>query len=280
MNALEQLRQHALSAGCRFDCARASFIFEKKRRRGLTRVLAAAHSVPLHNRSTCEGCREQRKRKVDAAFAARVNGYSARVGPVFRRRGHPDLIVVRASSESTRPAHCRGRTDAEHGTAVDADIERAVANGGRPVAQTDPCALNLLAYLRDELEWQPVAAQVPLYSRRMNFATAIDLLCVGRRDGRLHLVEIKTTRQLSAQSRACYHANRLPHVKSPPMSRYAHHQLQLWAMHDIVSEEMGIALDESCVLRTSPTAVDRYPLHKFFRQNTDELRRRLRDVTA
>jgi hypothetical protein len=204
-----------------------------------------------------------------------------------QRRGHPDLIVVKASTpisdEPVRTRKCRGRTDAEHGQVVDADLTRAVSAGGRPPATCDPCALSLLAYLRDELEWRPVATQVPLYSENMNLSTAIDLLCVDRRTKELHLVEVKTTRSLTEQSRACYHANRASdNDKSidPPLSRYVHHQLQLWAMSDIVTEEMGVRLGGACVLRTSPASVDRYPLHEWFTSNAQRMRRMLAAVTA
>ena len=286
MDALARLRVHRQSAGCQFVRARQCFVYDGVQRRGLTRVLDSVHSIPAHNRSTCAGCAE--RRRSTSQFSASAAGFRSRVGPVFQsrkqqRRGDADLIVVSpaASVAVSTPemSRCRGQSATAHGIAVDRDVQATVKLGtGRPPRTADPCCLSLLAYIRVSLHWRPVASQVPIYSSRGQFATAIDLLCVDEATrSKLYVVEVKTTRRLDAASRACYQALRGVVVDDdgPPRSFYAHHQWQLWAMVECVRDECRVPVAGACVLRTSPTGVDHYPLNPWFAANARRTRRLL-----
>ncbi len=254
---LAQLREHANSALISFvSSPRAMF----RRRafaeaptssacRGLTKLLASAFPVPKHDGTTCKRC------SLPAARAFRTKRERSWLAPVNR---------------SAPVVKCRGRGDRAHGIVVDEQIAEFVRTGTIKAGTADPCALSLLAYLRDK-KWLPIATQVPVYSEHLGgFATAIDLLCTDAATRtELIMVEVKSTRlrgrpELLDQ---CYRTSvgtATGTLRGLPLSRYTQHQLQLWCMRYAVERECGVSLDAAVVLRTSPNAVDCYPLNSWF----------------
>jgi hypothetical protein len=144
-----------------------------------------------------------------------------------------------------------------------------------PTTVVDPCTLTLLTYLRDTLALVPVAAQVPVHSTELNFATAIDVLAVDAATRtRLYVLEIKAARMAlrgigAASTQACY-----KHVVAPARRRrragaldgvlgrslYWQHQLQLWAMVRTLRREYALEVAGAAVIRTSPRYIFHYPL--------------------
>ena len=286
METLAALRAH--TANVRFDERRHCFLVRRADKayyacRGLTPIVRALLPVARHLPDTpaCAGC-EEMARLARAAGARRqlhMTPASARKsGPMLQSRkrargpdGAFECIPTGGGGGATRgekTPKCYGGKDARaHGRRVDADIDRYLA-APTSLARADPCTVTLLAFLESRLGLVPVASQVPLYSRRLKVATAIDLLCVDASTRtRLHLIEVKATRMTGGATAmtaaACY---RHQAATSPPLagrlapSIYWQHQLQLWAMASTLRDEYGLVLAGAAVVRTSPTNIFYYPL--------------------
>ena len=254
---LADLRAHANSALIEFvRTPRAMFRRRANQKsttsiacRGLTKLLASAFPVPKHDGTSCTRC------SLPAARAFRT------------KRERSWVVPVRSNAPLVK---CRGRGDRAHGIVVDEQIEEYVRTGTLQSGTADPCTLSLLAYLRDK-GWAPIATQVPIYSEQLGgFATAIDLLCTDAETrSQLILVEVKSTRLRGkpALLDECYRTSvgkATGALRGLPLSRYTQHQVQLWCMRYTVERECGVKLDASVVLRTSPHAVDCYPLNSWF----------------
>ncbi len=257
MEKLRALREHDNCAHIAFDDARKRFVHtdDGRAERGLTKLLAQTWPVALHESSTCARCNGRAKKL--AALKRRCAG--VRIGdirPTKRTRKH---FVGIGGENATM---CRRIGDRAHGAAVDDDVARYVAGSEFASFAYDPCSVTLMAYVEQTLGLQAVATQMPIYSPTLGVATAMDLLCVDAASRtKLYLVEVKATRARGTPEAigACYRASANT-VDDIPMSRYAQHQLQLWAMYHAV-RECGVALDGAYVLRTSPRRVFAYPLN-------------------
>lgn len=287
-SAVDALLRHALSVNTRFDEGQRRFLHAGKSCGGLLPALALAFPMLReHGPAHCPRCRAAAAAPAAATGQAAVTSRAAvraraAMTPSAKRRrkgqfvpvrgggGAPADVLALASMQAGGRAGqfwCRGATDAAHGTLVDGNVAAYVA-GGDASALTDPCARTLIAHIVDTLGWLPVAAQVPVYSPTLRLATAVDLVCtdaVTRR--RLYLVEIKATRTQSATPElldACYKASASrvsPALPDLPMSRYMQHQLQLWAMHRMLTADAGLRVDAAVVLRVGPGFVATYPLN-------------------
>ena len=177
---------------------------------------------------------------------------------------------------------CKVKHPIRHGLLIDSDLETYVQHQHKfpPSYSPDPCSVNIIAYLEQELGWRLLATQVPIYSESMQFATAIDLLCTDAATrSELYLLEIKTTFHdtLLKHTTECYmraETQSKGNMKAMPLSRYTQHQIQLWAMHKTL-EEMGIPIARAAVLRTSPRSVTMYELNTWLTKREKELIRRL-----
>jgi len=273
MGAVKRLLKHPLCKTVAFHRATKCFVRTvspgntRKRCRGLLDTLGKAFRVTEHTAGDCARCKWLGRRSpTDSVRAAAF----ARASKRRQRQGH--VVPVAGHTAMTTPAVCLGATGLEHGHIVDTDICRHVQSG-RPVR--DPCSRRLLEYVRTVLGWLPVAAQVPVYSPALGVATAIDLVCTDAATRtKLYVVEVKSTRQRAASRAmldACYRTSAGvagggkrttdPWVRQLAMSQYMQHQLQLWAMAHVVQQEMGIAIDQAVVLRTTRNhGVHVYPL--------------------
>jgi len=289
MDELAALR--AAASNVRFDTKRAAFVVGSRLTRGLTKLVWALVPVPQHAWPTasCVGCTELQRRARGETIERQCHVApppARRAGPLLqskkRRRASSsafELIVVAsttpvaAAAAGTRERTCKGGRDArEHGKAVDRDIDRYVARPAslsRPAV--DPCAVMLVAFMRESLGLVPVATQVPIYSSRLNFATAIDVLAVDvRTRSKLYLIEVKSSRMgggaTKTSAHACYTHDAAPGTRlralpaAVAVSTYWQHQLQLWAMVSTVRREYGVALAGAAVIRTSPRTAFHYTL--------------------
>jgi hypothetical protein len=253
--------------------ARASTHFEYRGRRrlGLTRILRASFPV-----ADLPGDETQVRRRARAGGARNVlpaHLIRSVSSPHFSLRPEPRTAET-----------CGGRhlSDMQHGQRVDEQLAYAVAHGTRAFNAhygdtRDPCVLNLLVYLRQELRWEPLTCQLNLCVRSLGgFCTAIDLLCTDAATRtHLHVVEVKATRhgehsQSHYERVTGYGAGALRQL---PLSYYAQHQLQLWAMVHGVERDAHVVVDKAVVLRTSPSRVTCYPLNAYFRQQANALER-------
>lgn len=278
-----------------FNSAHMAFTVAGHPCRGLTPIIRPIVPVGRHEWPTagCRGC--ALRQHADARRATERDQLMVPKrdrGPVLQTKkrqrseaGRMELISVGpaatttdAADQRSQPPQCYGGRDArQHGLYIDSDIARFVADPQHfRLASADRCSIRLLEYLRDKLRLVVVATQVPIYSRRLNFATAIDVLAVDARTRtHLHLIEVKATRLLGGASvdseRACYRHDATAQKRrsrrkvgglplSIGKSTYWLHQLQLWAMATVLEQEYGITLASACVLRTSPVKVFRYPL--------------------
>lgn len=267
----EALLRHELSQTTSFDKERQRFVRGVGTCPGLLPVLARAFRFRDHGPGDCPRC-------LGGATSKRATlGERARaaVTPTAKRRRRGQFVPISPSDVPSEVLGaraglfwCRGATDADHGSMIDDNVTNYLSQG--PVALTDPCARALMQHVTETLGWLPVASQVPLYSPSLRVATAIDLVCTDRATRRrLYLLEIKATRTRSASPElldACYKATAAaatPVCKTLdlPSSRYMQHQLQLWAMHHMVTTDCGLAVDEAVVIRVGPGFVAMYPLH-------------------
>jgi len=223
--------------------------------RGLTALLepvAAAvvgNGGDAHDAATCARCapRAHRERGTGLCTPGRASRKYAR-----DLVGTPQAL---ARFAATLP-RCGGggAGDCEHGSHVDAQVCAALLPGvvaaAAAASPLDPCAVTALAYIARR-QWRPLAVQLPLYSRTLRFATALDVL-LWHDDGGLVLLELKATRH--AESHRCYTAT----------AAYARHQTQLWAMAHVLERDVGVRVREALVLRVSPARADAYPLHTAF----------------
>lgn len=232
--------------------------------RGLTKLLARAFPVPRHDGDSCKRC-------------------SLPPPKSFRTKRERGWLATVGGGNTVK---CRGTTARAHGIIVDEQVTEFVNTGSIRPGTVDPCTLSLLAHLR-ERKWVPIATQVPIYSEDLGgFATAIDLLCTDKATrSQLILVEVKSTRLRGRPELLdeCYRTSvgkATGPLRGLPLSRYAQHQLQLWCMWYAVERECDVKLDQSVVLRTSPSAVDCYPLNGWFGDRERALVRRLHGTSA
>lgn len=226
-----------------------SFLVDGKPRRGLTAIVERAVPACYHAAGTlareCDGCR----RHVAVRFAA-----TGSHGRVSRRRQRNGEQVLSAPPVRRR---CLGGADArEHGSAVDRLVSAAHRRPALLLAgDMDPCVVTLLTYIACVLKLRIVGTQVPMTSDRLVFATAIDVLAVDADDG-LQVLEIKASRTaVAASADGCYRHGGDEH------SRYARHQMQLWAMTTTLREELGVAVAGAAVVCTTPGSyIGHYPL--------------------
>jgi len=293
MDVLESLRE-ATQRQVAFDARRGAFVVGGRLKRGLTRLVRALIDVARHEWPTasCAGCIEVTRRRqgetIERAAHMAVPS-TRRAGPILqsrkRRRSSAsafELCVVTtavaepvATPQASERRECKGGALAtRHGQAVDRDIERLVSRPAliaRP--SIDPCAATFVTYLHEKLGLVPVAAQVPIYCSRLDFATAIDVLAVDvRTRSKLYLIEVKASRMRGGATRtsanACYlhneHPGSRPRGSGLPTdmvrSVYWQHQLQLWAMAFTLRTEYGVELAGAAVIRTTPTCAYHYPL--------------------
>lgn len=293
MGAVKQLLRHNLCKTVKFRQSTKCFVRRSsdtwQRCRGLLETLGKAFRLTEHTAGDCQRCQWLR-RKTRVSDGVRAAAF-ARASKRRQRQGHI-VPISHGPNGATAPFACLGATGLEHGHIVDTDICRHVKTG-RPVR--DPCARRLLDYVRDVLAWVPVAAQVPVFSPELGVATAIDLVCTDAATRtKLYLVEIKSTRQRAASRTmldACYRVSAGvagggkrstdAWVRSLAMSQYMQHQLQLWAMTHVVQQEMGIAIDQAVVLRTTRNhGVYAYPLGPQLGQHADGLVARFTAVAS
>lgn len=213
-----------------------------------------SRAVPLPEKHKCKVC-----------TGSNPNAIRVRDKRPTRKRPH-DIVPLTGKRPRPSPFACLGGQATGHGSHVDAAIGQYVASGGVIAAMdsTDPCAINVGVVLA-RYKWVPVAAQVPLRCPRLGtVVTAIDLLCT---DAATHtdliLVEIKATRRRrNAHLCYVYEENGGPVFNGTiPRTAYAHHQLQLLAMHDALQHYVHEVPTRSVVLRTGPTLTDCYDLH-------------------
>jgi len=309
MDVLKVLLKHEASRTVSFERPYARFMYKGRAHRGLTVVIGHLMALDEHDATRCSGCAAIAAHSRSTAFArstSLVGGRAARPGVLFQSRKRlragdgemaPEVAMhsggallpppaatldmyaaaAAAAAISTRHAPtCKGGRDAcSHGKIVDDEVQQYVASRRRcDVTAFDACTRQLIAYIEKTLKWLPVATQVPMYSRRLNVATAIDLLCVDAATRtKLYLVEIKATRDTREPAAAlsrCYkyvsddHDQVVPALCDLDASRYSQHQLQLWAMAYALRRDLGVPIAGAVVLRTSPKTVFRYKLDAWF----------------
>lgn len=260
--------EHALVHTTHFD-GTAFRVGDGTRRAGLTTSLALAFIVPRHSPLTCHSCQ-----------GTRATTLVAGTGTGFAPRAHARV--------------CAGASPIAHGALVDAQLAEYAADAGAFVerygrAGADPCVYAVLEYVHERRGWTIVAAQVPLAVPSLNVATAIDLVCTDTATRtELHVLEIKASANSPAGWGVYEHAasayGRTGALATVPRSRYALHQLQLWAMWRGLTRDARLDVTSATVVRVSPTELMAYPLHEWFRTNdalvAARMRTRLRATPA
>lgn len=279
------------------------------RARGLTRILGNAFPVADHDSVDCPRCSgwdAAAQRNTTAAKKRRLAGYEnlgskkrarkyQRIGmlvPLKHRTASTDTTAASASSSSSSVARLPSRCDTsindrEHGIRVDNDLENFVLHANsfsRRLPAPDVCSVNVVAHLRNTLQLEPIAAQVPIFSPSLGFATCVDIFCVDASSrSKLYLIEIKSTRSRASASALndCYMqapTNAAGNLRGLPLSRYTNHQLQLWSMREALFLDCDTRVDGAFVLRTSPQGVDEYKMSAWFDGRARALRRRIKAV--
>jgi len=274
----------------RYSPSAQSFLRNRKRVRGLLRVIGRLFPAQEHAPEDCERCKGcadgSRKRKGTAALSAR-----AALTPSKRRIKRGAFVAVSAAHAAAegvaelpsvldpvarRDMWCRGANDKRHGQIVDENLRRYVKGGAGVL--TDPCSRNAVRYLEDTKRLIIVASQIAFYGPTLRVCTACDVLCVDEATrSKLYLVEVKATRTVTGTAReidACYKVSRGPlrrdgPLRKVPQSRYMQHQLQLWAMWFTLRQDLSVPLAGAFVLRVGPSFAAEYPLSSSLAPGTD-----------
>lgn len=178
-----------------------------------------------------------------------------------------------------------------HGSLVDEQIKLRVAHGsaaldardsGAMRGGLDPCTATLLDFVAARGR-RIVAAQVPLYSKEMDVATAFDIMTD---DGTVY--EIKSnavaTPDAIARSDKSYETPRArltrTALRGAPCSQYTRGQVQLYVTCAMIAEMTGWQPPGAAVLRVSPGVVREYPLNAWFKERADKFRRAFAQKTG
>ena len=195
--------------------------------------------------------------------------------------------ATRASSGKRRTPGCLGASDIKHGLLVDRQLSLCAQLGFEQFSKrfeakkVDPCVRNILQHIYRVKRWRLVAAQVPIWSDRLQVATAIDLLCTDAATRtELHLIELKASRHAYDDSH-CYQRARGFSTKRGlkqrlPLSFHTQHQVQLWAMQSTLADEIGVRPTSALVLRAIGPGVQEFPLWSAVVRNAGAVAERLR----
>jgi hypothetical protein len=197
---------------------------------------------------------------VDVARSVRLSGLHRRIARAFGD-GRDAYACAKAATPPPVPS-CGPRTPAcsggrLHGKRVDAELalwtlNRAALRG----RALDVCTVRILRALARR-RWRPVAAQLPIASRRARVATAIDLLCEAS-DGGIVLVEVKCTMRTDHLTAPFGTLRGLPVRLTDCLAHRFF--LQLLAMDAILRVEYGVAPDVAVVVQVLPEGVSVHPL--------------------
>lgn len=260
---------------------------------GLTRVLGRLVPVPVmgHDDVAEQPRKRARKSRLDPEPQPEVWSYVKAGKGANRLRSQ----AVKTCKDSTsrcsiaRLDEASGRSgigqayNMRHGILVDEQITLCVERGstgmfgmlGSGVMRggLDPCTATMLDYLRDK-GLVAIASQVPLFSVAMGVATRIDIFAtdIATRT-ELHLIEQKVTTAATPEAvkrgDVLYEKPRARLKRSAlrgfPLSPYTSHQLQLFAMVEMINEFTGAPPTTACVLRVSPGVVRRYALNEYYK---------------
>lgn len=296
MDAYDVMVAHERMRNTHLSLAHSAFFYRKVRQRGLTKLLADRFGLPKHSESQCGACAARDSAKYQRYMAKTTS--SGKVGALYQSRKRrqrngdelaaTELIVIdkasapvesgdydmaAAAEAASRKLQCFGGSDARlHGIYVDNDVQAYLRNGGsfrRCGREIDQCSMALVRYIEENLGFEMLAAQVPVYSSKFHLATALDVVAVDRATrSRFIVIEVKATRQRGEWASRCYSHTwgqcTWPGLERVYLSKYMLHQLQLWTQVRIMSRECGVRVDEAYVLRTSPDRVSCYPLHAGF----------------
>jgi len=255
----------------RFCPRRRCFLVGEKGRSvaGLTpRIATTLCRVSKHRRRTCIHC--------STIVTSKPTSLASNALPVSTLRPN-----VYAASHLPAGTCSHSASPMEHGRTIDRQLTKYANVGARQFVEQDnnidPCVRQLLHYIERVKQWRIVACQLPLHSTSMRYATAIDIVCTDyATSSEVHVIEVKSTcSHVHAYEPAYIHSNtvvRRGATTGMPRSRYAQHQLQLWAMTDVLEHECGLTVTSASVVRTCPRCVVVYPLHSFFSERAQRLR--------
>lgn len=204
----------------------------------------------------------------------RRQGLTRRIGGALRVPLHRRATCAACQRGVVHRRRASSRSAREHGVRVDRELV-AYAEGCGATNAFDATTRSIIDYVERVRGWRVARAQVPIYVRALDVATAIDLVCVDR-DERVHLVEVKATRADSGMTHACYEAP-APSVlargalRGLERTRYAAHQLQAWAMRRALLD-MDVDVASTSVVRADAHVVAAYPLSEWFIERDDALR--------
>lgn len=266
---------------------------DRKKLRGLTRILAHLLPVPLDDNEPPP------TPKTITARARRSRTDPEPQPHIWRHPcdGTPSRLLQAAPScaHALEHAHVAISTaaisDRQHGSLIDAQLQLYVGVGGwsglcRAVGgarNVDPCVATLLDYLRTA-RLSLVASQLPIYSATMNVATAIDVLATDADTLReTHLLEIKASMHVGrgdANYERLRGRLRRTTLRGTPLSYYSRHQLQLWTMHHMLVELLNAPPTSARVLRVSPGVVRDYALNVWYEERAKRFVRAIGSQTG
>lgn len=223
MDKLQRILAHPRVALTKFR--RNCFVYQRRRLRGLHRVLDRTHPVERHDVDACRACR------ANTTDTSRRRAVGVRERD-FRCTRRSQLVPVTMPKS---PYACRARVDNDraHGIGVDRALDEYVRRGAF-APDADRCAVSLVRRL--ELDgWRLVASQVPIAAR--HFGSAIDLLCINGH--RLAVVEVKASRH--RQRMRCYTAS----------SRIVRDAEQVRRLAAALRTDVGVDVDATLLVRVA-----------------------------
>jgi len=169
--------------------------------------------------------------------------------------------VSGSTTSTTASKHARGHHSAlKRGVRIHLQLEALASQvvvGGSAAPElknVDLLTRRIWSYIVDQLQWQPVDAEVIV--RKGCIGTAVDLVCVCRRTGRPKLVEVKTGYEGSGYMTAngCFRGTTIHR------NFFNAHSMQLTETAHLFTKTFGIPLerDDVAIVRADACQVERF----------------------
>lgn len=258
----------------RFSKKDECFVVEGRRKHGLTKFLASLVPVPFGKKEDAPGA------VVVAAVPVCIEQFRGSVmvqcgccrSSVASLRAKGDEFAARLNAEKN--------LDKVHGMVVDHQLELYTKLGRDALFQLnqiiDPCVGTMIEQF-DKNDWTVIGAQVPIFDKESDVATAIDVLATDRATRkRLFLIEVKASRPGRSQDDNYERVRGIlkrTALRELPQSYHARHQLQLLFMQQTLEREMHVTPDRSVVMRVSPGTVRTYDLAQEFSRRAGDIMR-------